>query len=175
MSMGEQAPSGSAMQTRKVWWKRPTLVVIALLLVSLLGAAAFAGYLNVTGYCYAQSRYLSDAELMRSAIGYVISRPEKGGRSYKSIQEFQELNPDCCIVRRYDPPKSLLSTIGDSSTQFQDALLFGNYLVIADLHYRAQDEGPTPYMIEYVGVNACGQVPGRSMRTPSQHPRRIKE
>jgi hypothetical protein len=159
---------------RRAWWRRPTVVVTSLLLVSLLSVAAVLGYLNATGYCYSQSRYFADAELMRSAIGYAISKPEKGGKSYKSIQEFQELNPDCCILRRYDPPRSLWPVIGNSNTQFQ-AALFGNYLVIADLHYRAQNEGPTPYMSEYVGVNACGQVSGRSVRTPTQHPRRIRE
>jgi hypothetical protein len=78
-------------------------------LASILAILAVAGgaivYLNVTGFCYSQARYLSDADLIRQAILYSLRKPPREKPDviqYNSVESFMNRNRYCCLVHRQD-------------------------------------------------------------------------
>ncbi|MDK2126718.1 hypothetical protein [Parachitinimonas caeni] len=87
----------------------------------------FRAHLNYTGYCAREGRAWSDREKIHSAVNYVVNRekprevylktgdklvklqPHEAGYEeqliipYKSVDEFMQLNPNCCeITERAD-------------------------------------------------------------------------
>ena len=66
--------------------------------------------LNYSGFCFAEMRYLSDEEKIRSVFNYQNNRtrlpvyiPGKGSTiyqhiKYKSFDEYIKQNPDCCTL-----------------------------------------------------------------------------
>jgi hypothetical protein len=128
--------------------------VIISSLVFLFAGFAIIQYLNFSGFCYRDMRYLSDNELIESAIRYNIQHPHSAPDliEYTSIDEFHRLNPDCCRVYR-DGHYTL--------TEGTWPRFYGWYISVAEVWYRRKQFGPDPYYRSYVAVNACGRAMSR--------------
>jgi hypothetical protein len=118
-------------------------------------AIALAEYPNFSGYCRSQQRYLSDAELIASAIKNNLARhsPEANSsrqKSYASIDEFYQQNPNCCVLHRWD------------SGPFGNSVLlrfFGFYEALVDIFYRINDSAAVDNFYGSMSiVDSCGRV-----------------
>src|SRR5882757_1679906 len=116
---------------------------------------ALVEYLNFSGFCYSKQRYLSDAQLMASAIQNNLTRHSPGVDSsrrkmYASIEDFYRQNQACCGIHRWNT-----SPFG-SSLFFR---LFGHYEVLVSIVYRINDGGGVDnfYGSDTI-VDSCGSV-----------------
>jgi hypothetical protein len=121
-------------------------------LVFLCGLAVLQ-YLNFTGFCYGAGRYLSDQELLDLAIESKLARQSVGNpetnRLYKSVEEFRSQNPQCCELVRtgHEIIDSIISR------------LFGFYVSVARLHYKANESPEIDnYYAADISMSACGRV-----------------
>ena len=105
--------------------------------------------LNVTGFCYAELRYYSDQDFIDNAARATVkwhhdSDPDT--EIYDSLDEFYKLNPNCCVLRRWSDPFA------------NDFRLLGFYVAVAEISYKAKNQGLEPFYSSYVSMNACGKV-----------------
>jgi hypothetical protein len=108
-------------------------------------------YLLDTGYCVSKMRYLSDRELIESALRYEAA----GGQmmvddSEESIRDFLQKNPRCCSVDRHPFTRNPVLDV-----------LTGFNISHVELNYQRQG---TPEEIkkrgkfykQFISVDACG-------------------
>ena len=126
--------------------------VLLVLVIGLLSIGAAAEYLNFSGYCYPEGRWLGDQELIEAAIKYELSHVrgqyELSALSYSSPVAFQQENPGCCRIDR-----SAEHPLLDGKW----IRLLGMYIATVDLWYRFQRQGSEQFWFETVFVNACGR------------------
>jgi len=85
-------------------------------LIAILLASVYRGYFNMKGYCWENGRYFSDEELIRGMLrtGFLNYTKHRAIRKrdierkigekiqtltdYESVDEFMELNLDCCVI-----------------------------------------------------------------------------
>jgi hypothetical protein len=127
---------------------------VAITLLVLGGALSTVEYLNFSGFCYSQRRYLSADELIAAAIKDNLKRHSSQSdnfrsKIYTSLEEFFRQNPDCCEVSRWNVP-------------FGPPLLlraFGVYSAIVDIVYRINDAGGVDnFYGSLTLVNSCGAI-----------------
>ncbi len=136
----------------------------------LVGIGCLVAYVNdyrvklYTGYCFEEKRYLTDEELQKSAIIFLIKHraqdsylsddPVKSSYvsnpllpDYESVEEFLKLNPNCCKpVLTKDPSRHNYTFWGDSGEGFEFSIpLFESDVL----------EYENSYMTSYQ-VGACG-------------------
>jgi hypothetical protein len=150
------------------------ITLFSLLLMISVGMLA----LNYSGYCFKQGRYISRDEIIYAAVErllevhyspYVrrykvvngktilVQPKEKHRIYYQSVEEFLELNPNCCELERFS-----------KQSRWQNYLkktLKGRYLTKVKIKYKVRyldDNGeiksyvhPEPY---YKTVRNCGEV-----------------
>jgi len=128
-------------------WSRP-IVIMA------IGAIALVEALNFTGFCYRDLRYLSDQEFIDKMVLYNLARhgpSSERNKTYGSLREFYQVNPQCCELHRW----------GD---QFSDPIivrLVGFYRVVGHITYRSNDAaGVDNFYSAIVSANACGDITG---------------
>jgi hypothetical protein len=74
------------------------------LLLFFIVSLVYVSVLNVTGYCWGQSRYISYEEKIKAVYGrvpkesFTIGSPWVDVVPYTSFEEFMKENPDCCEV-----------------------------------------------------------------------------
>src|SRR4051812_9550016 len=88
----ESAPRGLRLLRR---WTIATLAVL------IFAAMAARIYLNVTGFCYEQRRYLTEQEFLDVAAQDNINRYDPSGErniQYGSPRDLYAANPNCCDV-----------------------------------------------------------------------------
>jgi hypothetical protein len=124
-------------------------IVIVLLLL-----ACFE-FLNFTGFCYSQGRYLSDQELVEIAIKRNVpslsgTRESTGNNMYTSLEDFYRQNPDCCELAKW----------GHHFTNNIAVRFFGFYVAVAEIWYRVSSGEKYNYYDSYVLMNACGKIVG---------------
>jgi hypothetical protein len=109
-------------------------------------------YFNFTGFCYSQRRWLGNQELINAAIKYELSHVRGpyalGALSYSSLDEFKELNPQCCDLDRSGNNPALDGKWVRS---------LGIYNAAIHLHYRFRQTGQQQFWFETLFVNACGR------------------
>jgi hypothetical protein len=114
-------------------------------------------YLNFTGYCYAQRRYLKDEELIEIAASYNLRFSNEGPNAirYSAGPALVEQNPNCCVVHRTEggPFDELMSG--------NWVRTFGLYTVVVEIWYRLKVSPPKNYLDSFVAMNACGKVAER--------------
>jgi hypothetical protein len=131
---------------------RPIAVV---LLAVVACAVALIQFLNFSGFCYPQQRWLSDTELITSAITNNLARhsAEIGSlrsKMYSSIEEFHQQNSNCCVLERWN-------TGPFGSPIFLRFL--GVYEALVDIIYRVNDGGGVDnFYGSMTLVNSCGAV-----------------
>jgi|1185.fasta_scaffold81577_2 hypothetical protein len=131
---------------------RRTAIVIALLGG---GALVVVEYLNFSGFCYAQSRYLSPEELTTAAIKENLRRhsPEPNSsrrKIYESIEDFHRQNADCCEINRWN--------VGSLGVPIW-LRLFGYYEVAVSIVYRVNDFGGVDnFYASTTIVDSCGGI-----------------
>jgi len=135
---------------------------VALVLAGLL---AFE-FLNLSGFCYAQHRYLSVRELVDAAAGYNLAKHDPAGErdlAYASPDELYSKNPNCCGI-------SNVANFQESPVIFR---LFGRYETPVHIHYRITNR-PDEYQFygSDVVVNACGKVVASSGTLEKQPPQK---
>jgi hypothetical protein len=134
-------------------------------------------YLNFTGFCYGQHRYLSDQEMIDAAVLYEINtnaryhvqdvRDNPGWtKKYASIAEFHKENPHCCTVWRWGFPGNYGEGIWVRA--------FGWYVAWVDLEFRTRDSGQKQFYSASVSVNQCGKVMEDFGSASSVPPQQIK-
>ncbi|MBU6462094.1 MAG: hypothetical protein KGK01_05595 [Bradyrhizobium sp.] len=124
-------------------------------------------YLNFTGYCYAEARYLNDDELTRIAIADALKHvPDTVGIvHYSSVEDVLAKNPDCCAVHR------------QHRGLFEDLLpgtwvrAFGWYIAAIEVAYRYRETPSLNYLDSFTLVNACGRI-GERLGSYSSSPRK---
>jgi hypothetical protein len=134
-------------------FRRPPRVPTAAA-VFLVGMSAVQ-FLNFTGFCYRDMRYYSSQQLIDRAIAYRIESHTPAFpdvKSYASVREFHQLNPNCCVLNVWGPDL------------FQNpwlARIFGFYRVTAELWYRYSDTDPKyPFYAASISLDACGGYAG---------------
>jgi hypothetical protein len=121
--------------------------------LALLCALASFEYLNFTGFCYSQKRYLGDEELLGIAVMFDIARynesREEFNKKYRSLEEFNEINPKCCVLYR-------------SSHLIPDAVfsrILGYFVSVAEISYQSSDSTRVDrFYYSLVYMDACGKV-----------------
>jgi hypothetical protein len=118
-----------------------------------LMSVALIQFLNFTGFCYGQRRYLSDKELIEAGIAYQMNNTREyysqGAIKYSSKENFIQLNRGCCFLTRDGHPGLDLEIWGR---------IFGWYYAVVEIWYRLKNEGAQQFWYEYVYVDACGKV-----------------
>ena len=123
--------------------------------VAILGTLALIEYLNFTGFCYAQRRYLGEQELIDFAIkraihfSDLVTRDVQEREVYNSIEDFHKVNSNCCILYRWGHP-DLEEGIWVRS--------FGWYISVAEIWYRLSARPPNEFFHAYVFLSACGDI-----------------
>jgi len=125
--------------------------------VVLLCIAVFE-YLNFTGFCYGARRYLADDEFILKALRREVAVNKAYGESenrisYETPEALQTQNPNCCVVTRKDDP------------YLEESLwnrMFGSYVLLVEVAYRAKQDGPKPFYSDVFFANACGEILDRS-------------
>jgi hypothetical protein len=157
------------------FFKRCAAVALGLALLYLLVRAG----LNYSGFCLEQRRFYTDREKIEIAIGMilrgypptlieVVTYPE--GRKvdryflperpvpYRSVDEFLQVNPDCCEVTQREHPKiSGNVSLGNR--------LFGITSANVRVRYRvryldANGRMITEIMEPYIAISNCGRPRG---------------
>ena len=96
--------------------KHPIFSVIFLVLAGWAGNLVYTGYFNMKGYCWEEARYLSEDELIHGILdtGFLNYSNHRAIRKrdierkigskiqtlvdYRSVEQFRELNADCCLI-----------------------------------------------------------------------------
>lgn len=121
------------------------------------GAAAFVGlfYLYVTGFCFPQMRYITEAKMIESALRYRAPQIAElaGDASPEAIVTYLGSNPRCCKIDRSSPMDS-------SFFQKLTAYYFTGVRII---HRRtaediARHEPSETYYEAHVRIDRCGHA-----------------
>jgi hypothetical protein len=123
---------------------------ILLALSIIIGLLAIVEYQNFTGYCHRESRYLTDRELLESAINFIIELDKRRGEeiTYNSPQELLDNNQDCC------------SLFKDGHSHLPEGIwvrFFGWYVAVAEIWYKARNGRPS-YSRAEISIDACGKI-----------------
>ena len=125
--------------------------IVRMLAAGMLSIGAVVEYLNFSGYCYPQGRWLGDQELVEAAIKYELTHVrgayELTAVSYESPAAFQQENAGCCRLDRSGKHPML---------DGKWTRVLGMYVAAVDLWYRFRRKGPEQFWYETVFVNACG-------------------
>jgi hypothetical protein len=125
---------------------------VAAVFAALFVILAIIEYGNFTGFCYPQSRWLSDADLIQHAIQYNLQKQPKeaGVIEYGSVEAFLARNGNCCLIFRRD------------RGEFENILdpiwmrVFGWYVLVVDVWYQFKETGPNNFIQSDVAMNSCG-------------------
>jgi hypothetical protein len=121
------------------------------------GALAIVEYLNFTGFCYPQRRYLSSDELIASAVKESLRRHtpvpnSPGQKAYASLEDFYQQNSNCCEINRW-------SSSGLASPVWARAL--GYYEALVSTVFRtAEGDGADNFHVSMTAVDSCGGIHG---------------
>jgi hypothetical protein len=119
-------------------------------LMIVLGAFGLFQFLNWTGFCYGQFRYVREKELIEIAARMVMARYEPHGernKYYSSLEDFFAQNPNCCEVH-----------YGSALNSSPLGRVVGFYDMIVEVHYRMSDTAPKyKYYDALIRMNACGR------------------
>lgn len=97
-------------------------------------------YLNFTGFCYSERRYLSEEELLRRGAGKIY-----------------EENPDCCYIYNDYEGKSQSYNVDYFVNNLFGNHLFGLvYVSKREISPYDHDYPPTPYKKGWGSITACG-------------------
>jgi hypothetical protein len=145
--------------------RRGAVILVVAALAAAIGAVL---YLNVTGFCYSQKRYFSDADLIRQAVLYSLRKPPRevpDAIKYESVEAFMDRNRDCCVVHREDR--------GDFENILADrwVRIIGWYVLVVDLWYQFKESGPDNFYEVSIAINSCGEFVERAVSLGSR-PRR---
>jgi hypothetical protein len=139
-------------------------VLISILAIAAAAVGAF-GYLNATGFCYSQAKYLNDADLIREAIQYSLQKPPSDGADviqYDSVETFISRNRDCCVILRQD------------RGEFENVLaerwvrLIGWYVLVVDVWYQFKEAGPNNFYEASIAMTSCGKFVDRHLSLGSR-------
>ena len=127
------------------------------------GALLLVEYLNFSGFCYPQRRYLSSDDLIASAVKDSMRRhapvpnsPSQIG--YASLEDFNRQNHNCCDINRW-------STSGLAGPVWGRTL--GYYEALVSITFRtAEGDGADNFYTSMTAVDSCGGV-HRSYGFPS--------
>ncbi len=130
-----------------------TRIVKWLAIFAIAGVFGWVQFLNFTGYCYSQRRYLSDAELIRSAIEYSLAYDRRVEISYEkrylTPEDLLARSTDCCLLRR------------DGHGDFVEGpwvRALGWYIVFVDLWYKIKQTPPNNYRVFNISMNSCADI-----------------
>lgn len=128
-------------------WKKRVLTIV-------LAAMVPVQFLNFTGFCYSEMRYLSDLELTYAGVTFPDETELSPEDRQRMIQREGEPFPFCC---RVDGEPSWIAP----EVRFVDKLL-GHYVyrVVSyspNPHTDAKDYQRYPYYVAYSSINACGK------------------
>jgi hypothetical protein len=139
-------------------------ILISILAMSAVAVGAIL-YLNATGFCYSQAKYLNDADLIREAIQYSRQRQPSEGADiirYDSVDAFIGRNRDCCVVLRQDR--------GEFENVLADrwVRLIGWYVLVVDVWYQFKEAGPNNFYESSIAMTSCGKFVERHVSLGSR-------
>jgi hypothetical protein len=142
-----------------------TRVIIAISICVVLALyLSVRATLNMSEYCTAKKRVLSDREFIDAAVTYELKYHERGDegpvKRYESIDEFHKVNDRCCGVKR---------DVLDEFPPF--GRLFWSHVVGVYISYQISDAAPNKFYSATVWLSVCAE-PGEHWghRTSNQQP-----
>jgi hypothetical protein len=121
----------------------------ALAIVVVLGAFEL---LNLTNFCYRDTRFLGENELISAAIKLNIARFDSQGerkKAYTSVSDFMSQNPNCCKLY-YNNDLMYVTFLGR---------LIGIREVVVNVYYKMSDTADIyKFYDSFVKMNSCGDV-----------------
>lgn len=141
---------------------RKTLIKVTLAIVLLLMPIT-AALLSDSGFCFSQSRFLSDEEMIKPAVRVLAQGDYMSiASSEDSINDFLRRNPDCCAVNRYPSLRTWLDVLTGWNTSEIEVNFERNPKFMSAENFEK-------YYKQYVYVSACGEFlkrgPGTSTPT----------
>lgn len=121
-------------------------LILALGFLLCLAAVALT---NPSGFCSAKGRHLADKEYIIAGIEEIVKSSQHFSapiRAYRSISEFQEINPSCCQLLRFG------GTIAVSQLGFS---------VEVNVKYRDRSDTPALTQESWIELDACGRRLGK--------------
>ena len=108
-------------------------------------------YLNFSGFCYRERRYLRDEDLLNIAVRHAIARIDRIADhvTYNSIEEFYAVNPNCCRIYKeghWILPEGIW------------VRAFGWYVSVARVWYKVKEASPRNFYDALISLDACGKV-----------------
>lgn len=161
------------MKHRLIW------TAIIVVFAFLFGFGLYVAKLNYAGYCFAEDKYLSDAEKIRKAVEATLKNyppsnligyrhdlqrddqvPQPAGQviHYSSVDEFYSLNPECCAVSpvvAYKGSESYGAEFREKVTGTISGFVYMNYSV------RYKDTNAVVQSIKvvsYLPISNCGEI-----------------
>jgi hypothetical protein len=125
-----------------------TKYLAALLLLMLVPTSGAA--LSYYGFCFRHARFLSDAEIIESAVhGIADSKRMTIDSSDASVKDFLRRYPKCCAVDRHPPLRSWAD------------VLSGWNIAEVEVNYERNLQRPASqagnFYKQYASVSACGE------------------
>jgi hypothetical protein len=132
--------------------------LVGLAVIVVLGMLEF---LNLTNFCYRDTRFHGDNELTSAAIKLNIARFNSQGernKAYSSVSDFMSQNPNCCKLY-YNSGLMHVTILGR---------LIGIREVVVNVYYKMSDTADIyKFYDSWVRMNSCGDVLG-TMGTPER-------
>lgn len=129
--------------------------VLLVLVLAVVGVLAVVEYLNFTGYCYSQKRYLTDEELIDFAIPQVIgfanlvTSEVQNRLTYNSVEDFHQHNLNCCGLHKWGHADA------DDGIWVRAV---GWYISVAEISFRLSDQPSAKYFDATIFFTACGEI-----------------
>jgi hypothetical protein len=109
-------------------------------------------FLNLTNFCYRDTRYHDENELISAAIKLNIAMFNSQGernKAYTSVSDFMSQNPNCCKLY-YNNDLMYVTFL---------ARLIGIREVVVNVHYKMSDTADIyKFYDSFVRMNSCGDV-----------------
>lgn len=119
------------------------------MLIVMIAFFTLWGGLNVSGYCFETSRYLSDKEKIHIAVDYALKRGFKGKIDYKNAGDFLASNPSCCEIST----TIMASGVNDSLDRVSGNLASYVYVLEDSFNARPEDKA-----MSAIAISNCGKA-----------------
>jgi hypothetical protein len=150
-ALARRCPKESEMTQKKHHGSPGSLITMrGAMGISALCLFALIQFLNFSGFCYREMRYLPEGELINIAVVLNLSKHDpksERNKMYVSLANFFEENQNCCKLYYRN---QLIAPL---------ARVFGVYEMVVNVNYKISDTSiKYKYYDSDVLINACGRV-----------------
>lgn len=141
------------MSSTRTGFRSKTWLWIGLTAGACVGTLALVEYLNFSGFCYQQRRYLTERELLTAGIQFFVNRQDSQTEDrdvvYSSPSDLLNKNPGCCRLEQ---------ETAATNTPILDKIL-GPMVRDVRVYYLAnRSKRIDNYYDALVSVDSCGSI-----------------